>query len=269
MDERQFSYLQEMGISLWVSRENSQHDSLESLQEVPAPADSVAPPQSGIPMDAGPQVEVPLPSLEPDHTPNHKIEAADEHPLDLAGLQGVVSRCQRCSDLASQRIQTVFGVGNPQADWLIIGEAPGAAEDSCGEPFVGPAGQLLNAMLLAIGLKRSQVYITNILKCHPSNNREPIAAEIDACSSYLQHQIELIKPKVVLVVGKIAAQTLLKSDASVGKLRGQVHQFALSESPDSKIPLVVTYHPAYLLRVPSDKAQAWSDLKLARNVCDQ
>ncbi len=274
MDERQFSYLQEMGISLWISRENSEDGSPESLQEVPVPANSVPVLQAEVTRDSAvadsaPQIEV-LPSIsESEQTPSCIIEAADESPLDWAGLQDVVSRCQRCSDLASRRIQTVFGVGNPQADWLIIGEAPGAEEDRRGEPFVGRAGQLLDAMLRAIGLNRSQVYIANILKCHPPSNRDPKPEEIEACSDYLQRQIELIKPKVVLVVGKFAAQTLLKSDAPVGKLRGQVHQFELPESPELKIPLVVTYHPAYLLRVPAEKAKAWSDLKLARSVCDK
>lgn len=274
MDERQFSYLQEMGISLWISRESSEHGSPESLEEVPAPAnsDSVLQPDIAVDseiLDSGPQAEVPLPNSEPEHTLAHNIEAADIASLDWAGLQSVVSQCQRCPDLASQRMKTVFGVGNPQADWLIIGEAPGAEEDRRGEPFVGRAGQLLDAMLLAIGLKRSQVYIANILKCRPPNNRDPKHEEVEACSGYLQRQIELIQPRVVLVVGRIAAQTLLKSDAPVGKLRGQVHQFELPQSPELKIPLVVTYHPAYLLRVPAEKAKAWSDLKLALNVCNK
>lgn len=268
MNERQFSYLQEMGISLWISRENSEDDSPESLQEVPVPANSIPVLQAedtrdSAVVDSAPQIEVPLPIAELEQTPSYIVEAADESPLDWAGLQDVVSRCQRCSDLASQRIQTVFGVGNPQADWLIIGEAPGAEEDRRGEPFVGQAGQLLDAMLRAIGLKRSQVYIANILKCHHPSNRDPKAEEIEACSDYLRRQIELIQPKVVLVVGSIAAQTLLKSTEAIGQLRGQVHQLKVSEST---IPLVVTYHPAYLLRTPVEKAKAWSDLKLALNV---
>lgn len=271
MDERQFSYLQEMGISLWVSRESCErdsHESHESLQEVPVSADSPSAPQPEILLDSGPQIEAPLASLEPDRTPNHIIEAVDEAPLDWAGLQEMVSRCQRCSGLAGQRLQTIFGEGNPQADWLIVGDAPDAEEERLGKPFVGPAGQLLDAMLRAIGLKRSQVYVANILKCHPPHDRDSIAGEIVACSDYLQRQIELLKPRVVLVLGKVAAQTLLKSDAPVEQLRGHVHQLILPNSPELKIPLVVSYPPAYLLEMPAEKALAWRDLKLARSLCD-
>lgn len=186
--------------------------------------------------------------------------------LNWDELKSAVSQCSRCEELAGQRTQTVFGVGNPQADLLVVGEAPGAEEDRLGEPFVGRAGQLLDAMLLAIGLQRSQAFIANTLKCHPSNNRDPKAEEIEACSNYLTRQIELIQPKVILVVGRIAAQTLLRSNEDVGKLRGKVHQLQLSNSSIAEIPMIVTYHPAHLLRAPAEKAKAWSDLKLADNV---
>jgi len=263
MDERQFTYLQEMGISLWISRENGKHDSLGPQKEVSAPTENGPLLQPEIPMDSGPRVEAPSSILEPDHAPNHKIEAADELPLDWAGLQGMVSRCRRCPELASQRTQTVFGMGDPQADWLIIGEAPAAEEDLRGEPFTGRAGQLLDAMLRAIGLKRSQVYIANIIKCHPSDNRDPKPEEFESCSGYLQQQIDLIQPGVVLVVGENAARMLLKSSAPVAQLRGKVHQLDL---PESTVPLIVTYHPTYLLGKPAEKAEAWRDLQLARNV---
>jgi DNA polymerase len=151
----------------------------------------------------------------------------------------------------------VFGVGNTQADLLVIGEAPGADEDRQGEPFVGRAGQLLNAMLLATGFKREQVFIANILKCRPPNNRDPRPEEALRCEPFLLRQIELIQPKVILSAGRISAQNLLKTDIAVGKLRGRVHRFG-----ERQIPLVVTYHPAYLLRSPEQKGKSWDDLQL-------
>ena len=178
---------------------------------------------------------------------------------DWATLIQAVSQCQRC-ELHKSRTQTVFGVGNRQAELLIIGEAPGADEDRQGEPFVGRAGQLLNEMLKAIGLQRQQVFIANILKCRPPNNRDPKAEEAAECSEYLLRQIALIQPKLILAVGRIAAQHLLKTDMALGRLRGKVHRH-----PDTGVPLVVTYHPAYLLRTPADKRKAWEDLLFLRN----
>ncbi|MFQ5470162.1 MAG: uracil-DNA glycosylase [Gammaproteobacteria bacterium] len=175
-------------------------------------------------------------------------------------LQQSVSICTAC-ELQSSRTQTVFGVGNPDAEWLIIGEAPGADEDRQGEPFVGRAGQLLNAMLLAIGLRREEVYIANILKCRPPGNRDPRPEEVTRCEAFLQRQIELVEPKVILAVGRIAAQNILKTEAKIGALRGKSHQYR-----ETGIPVVVTYHPAYLLRSPKEKRKAWEDLKLARKV---
>lgn len=178
--------------------------------------------------------------------------------LNWDSLRYQVKQCHAC-DLAESRIQTVFGVGNQKADCLIIGEAPGADEDRQGEPFVGKAGQLLNEMLMAIGLKRESVFIANILKCRPPNNRDPRPNEVVACQSFLQQQIQLIQPKVILSVGRISAQNLLGSQEAVGRLRGKVHSYSAQQ-----IPLVVTYHPAYLLRSPLEKRKAWDDLKLAR-----
>jgi len=174
-----------------------------------------------------------------------------------------VAECRSCEELAASRTQTVFGVGNPNADWLVIGEAPGADEDRQGEPFVGRAGQLLNAMLAAVGLGREQVYIANVLKCRPPNNRDPKAEEAAACAGFLQRQIALIQPKLILVVGRIAAQNLLDTDAPIGTLRGRVHRL------ESGVPVVVTYHPAYLLRSPQEKRKAWADLCLARSVLQE
>jgi DNA polymerase len=186
---------------------------------------------------------------------------AREAGMDWSELRARVAVCTRCT-LSATRTQTVFGVGNPQADWLIVGEAPGAEEDRQGEPFVGRAGQLLNSMLRAIGLAREQVYIANVLKCRPPGNRDPSPTEAGECLPYLEQQIALLKPKVMLAVGRIAAQNLLRTDRTLGSLRGQVHRFGASS-----VPLVVTYHPAYLLRTPGDKRKSWEDLKFARDVC--
>lgn len=173
-------------------------------------------------------------------------------------LQAQVAACTRC-DLHRTRTQTVFGVGNRSADWLVLGEAPGAEEDLRGEPFVGRAGQLLDAMLAAIALNRKDtVYIANILKCRPPNNRDPRPDEVACCEPYLAQQIALLKPRMILAVGRIAAQNLLKTDAPLGRLRGRVHHYGAT-----RIPVIVTYHPAYLLRTPGDKRKAWEDLQLA------
>lgn len=173
-------------------------------------------------------------------------------------LRDSVAKCTRCA-LHESRTQTVFGVGSHDANWMIIGEAPGAEEDRRGEPFVGRAGKLLDEMLRAVELSREKVFIANILKCRPPNNRDPKPAEAAACRDYLDQQIARLQPKVILAVGKIAAQHLLDSDAPVGRMRGNVHRYG-------DIPLVVTYHPAYLLRSPSQKSKAWDDLCLAHQV---
>jgi DNA polymerase len=179
---------------------------------------------------------------------------------DWSVLRQSVASCTACDQLCRARTQTVFGVGNTAADWLIIGEAPGAEEDRQGEPFVGRAGQLLNAMLRAIGLPRETVFIANILKCRPPGNRDPAAAEVENCLPYLHAQIGLLNPKIMLAVGRIAAQNLLGTDMPLARLRGKLHHFGPANTP-----LIVTYHPAYLLRTPADKRKAWEDLKFARD----
>lgn len=175
-----------------------------------------------------------------------------------------VSQCQICEELVSNRSRTVFGIGNRQAQLLVIGEAPGADEDQQGEPFVGRAGQLLNAMLEAINLKREEVYIANILKCRPPNNRDPKSEEAAHCEPFLLQQIELIAPKLILAVGRISAHNLLKTQIQIGKLRGQVHKYG-----KQRIPLIVTYHPAYLLRSPGQKAESWKDLQTVARMLQQ
>lgn len=171
-----------------------------------------------------------------------------------------VRDCVKCA-LRAGCTQTVFGVGNRRAEWMVIGEAPGAEEDRQGEPFVGRAGQLLNSMLLAIGLPREQVFIANVNKCRPPGNRDPRPEEVAACLPYLHRQIALIRPRLMLAVGRIAAQNLLATDTPIGRLRGKVHRFGAAGTP-----LVITYHPAYLLRSPTEKRKAWEDLKFARSV---
>ena len=178
--------------------------------------------------------------------------------LDWTQLQAQVRHCQAC-ELHSTRTQTVFGVGHPQAQILFIGEAPGADEDRQGEPFVGRAGQLLNEMLRAINLQRDDVYIANILKCRPPNNRDPKPEEAAQCWPYLKRQIELIQPKILVALGRIAAQRLLQTDTPLTRLRQKVHQ-----QNEFQVPLIVTYHPAYLLRTPQDKRKAWEDLLFLR-----
>ena len=180
--------------------------------------------------------------------------------MDWEELTAEARQCQACG-LCATRTQVVFGVGNRQAEWLVIGEGPGADEDQQGEPFVGRAGKLLNPMLLAIGLRREQAYITNIVRCRPPENREPAPEEAAKCRPFLERQIELIQPRIILAVGRIAAQNLLNTDTPIGKLRGQAHRFG-----PARIPVVVTYHPAYLLRSPREKRKAWDDLRLARRV---
>lgn len=177
--------------------------------------------------------------------------------FDWHTLQQTVKACTLC-ELHTSRTQTVFGVGDANADWLIIGEAPGAEEDRKGEPFVGRAGQLLNNMLQAIGLDRNRVFIANILKCRPPENRDPKPNEVASCENYLQQQIAMIKPKIILALGRVAAQNLLKVSTPIGKMRGQSYTF-----PGTQIPVIVTYHPAYLLRSPGEKRKSWEDLKAA------
>ncbi|HUG03704.1 MAG TPA: uracil-DNA glycosylase [Steroidobacteraceae bacterium] len=178
--------------------------------------------------------------------------------LDWDALEATVRDCRLCG-LCETRTQTVFGTGDRKARLMVIGEAPGAEEDRQGEPFVGRAGQLLNSMLAAAGFERREVYIANVLKCRPPNNRDPGALEAAQCLPYLRRQIELLGPAAILCVGRIAAQRLLGREEPLARMRGRVHEFG-------GVPVVVTYHPAYLLRSPTEKRKAWADLKLALGV---
>jgi DNA polymerase len=187
-----------------------------------------------------------------------------EQPVGELGWPELKKRVRECTacGLRAGCTQTVFGVGDEKAHWLFVGEGPGADEDAKGEPFVGQAGKLLDNMLMAIKLKRgNNVYIGNVVKCRPPGNRTPEAHEIATCLPYLHRQIELIRPKLIVVLGRTAATALLRKDATLSSLRGRLHEF-------HGIPLVVTYHPAYLLRAQSDKAKAWQDLRLAVNTME-
>lgn len=231
----QFSYLQSLGIPVWVPR-----DFQPQATEPPSEPLAGNPPQA-----------TELTSAEP---------LTDTSQLDWTSLAETVANCTAC-DLHAGRTNTVFGVGQQDADIMVIGEAPGADEDRQGEPFVGRAGKLLDQMLQAINHPRETVYIANIVKCRPPENRNPQQEEALRCSVYLQRQIELVSPRVILAVGKVAAQNLLQTDLPIGKMRGnQYHYAALN------IPVIVTYHPAYLLRSPKEKAKVWQDLKLLRSL---
>ena len=187
--------------------------------------------------------------------------------LEWKELRQEVASCRACS-LCGTRKQTVFGVGNTHADWMLIGEAPGAEEDARGEPFVGQAGRLLDNMLASIGMSRDgetpkSVYIANVLKCRPPGNRNPLPDEVSKCEPFLLRQIELVGPSLIVVMGRFAAQSLLGTDASIASLRGKPHRISVA---GRQIPVVVTYHPAYLLRNLIDKEKSWADLCLANKV---
>jgi uracil-DNA glycosylase len=218
-----------------------------------APAAPQTPVRSEVSMGASPPASLPPASAR-----------ADVATLGWLDLRDAVASCRACA-LCESRQQTVFGVGHLQAHWMIVGEAPGEQEDRQGEPFVGESGKLLDNMLRAIGLTRDegpperQVFIANTLKCRPPRNRNPVAAETALCAPFLERQIELVQPRIILAMGRFAAQALLASDEPLGKLRGRVHRYRSR-------PVVVTYHPAYLLRTLTDKARAWEDLCLAASV---
>jgi len=235
--ERQRAMLQEMGIRLWQTPQPDEPhvDTATATGTPPAPAVAANAPVA--------------------------LVRGDVARLDWPALREAVASCTACA-LCKTRRQTVFGVGNPRAHWMLVGEAPGEQEDLQGEPFVGKSGQLLDNMLRAIGLTRGeaapeqQVYIANTLKCRPPGNRNPLPDELEKCEGFLIRQVQLVQPKVILAMGAYAVQSLLRSTEPVGRLRGRVHQY-------QGVPLIVSYHPAYLLRNPVDKAKAWDDLCLA------
>ncbi len=252
LSERQLRYLSAMGIPAWQRRHAPEHPGEMTAADPVAPSAALVEPRAG----SHAQIE-PRESLSPEPAPHPPV---DPSALDWPALQEAVRGCMSCP-LAQTRTQTVFGVGDPHAAWMFVGEAPGAEEDRQGLPFVGRAGQLLTAMLQAMGMKREEVYIANVLKCRPPGNRDPQPEEVRQCEGYLKRQVALVNPKIMVALGRIAAQNLLKTDESLAKLRGKVFRYGAAQ-----IPLVVTYHPAYLLRNPADKAKVWQDLCFAMQV---
>jgi uracil-DNA glycosylase len=273
LDDRQRAMLAEMGVRVWWP----------STPVEPAPqAVPAAPALEAAPVAASPVAAITAPTAAPAVAPRPPpvaparpaaapVPAVPIKPLaegvdrmDWTALQETAAACQAC-DLCAQRKKSVFGVGDPQATWMVIGEAPGEEEDQAGEPFVGQSGQLLDNMLKAVGLSRqakgenegeSGVYIANAIKCRPPGNHNPTAQELATCAPYLARQVALVQPKIILLMGRFAVQSVLQTTEPIGKLRGQVHTY-------QGVPVVVTYHPAYLLRNPADKAKAWADLVLA------
>jgi DNA polymerase len=224
---------------------------LEDVEVPESPARAQAQPHPAAP--AAPRGAAPAPRAAASAPSASILAASPETVARLAELAKTVSVCTRCA-LHATRTQTVFGVGNPHAKLMFIGEAPGADEDAKGEPFVGRAGQLLNKIIAAMGMTREEVYIGNILKCRPPQNRDPQPSEVTCCEEYLRAQIALIKPKYICALGRIAAHWLLKTEAPLGAMRAGTHTY-------EGIPVVVTYHPAALLRNPAFKAPCWDDMK--------
>ena len=268
---RQYRYLEALGIEVYQTRER---ESLQGavLKSVPGRAADLQGTTPRLPPAKAGLKSVPGSDSKPVPTaraaqPQAGARLPETHrlppgqtladTLDWDALQREVAGCRLCP-LHEGRTQTVFGVGDVNADLMLIGEAPGAEEDRRGEPFVGRAGKLLDAMLRALGMTREQVFIANILKCRPPNNRDPRPEEVRACENYLVQQINTVKPRLILALGRVAAQNLLKTETPIGKMRGKRFQYG-----HPPVPVVVTYHPAYLLRSPREKKKSWQDLQLA------
>lgn len=258
MVSQRHAILKEMGITQWVLREPVVTLPSETVMTETAIPDK--PPAQSTTAKIALDVSLkPAPQTRDKADSHTKADTGVrvEPASNLAELRAQVAACTAC-ELAQSRTHTVFGEGPDQADWLLVGEAPGQQEDRQGKPFVGRAGQLLSQMIRALDHSREQMFIANTLKCRPPNNRDPMPEELQACEPFLLKQIELLQPKVMLALGRFSAQALLKSEEPLGRLRGKVYHYG----PD-KIPLIVTYHPAYLLRKPADKAKVWTDLLLA------
>ena len=278
LDDRQRAMLAEMGVRVWWPSTPAE-PAAQAMPAAPAPeaapavASTVAPMSAGAtaPMAAStaaapavaprpPQAASVRPAAAPVPVLTTRPLADGVDRMDWTTLQETAAACQAC-DLCAQRKKSVFGVGDQQAQWMVIGEAPGEQEDLQGEPFVGQSGQLLDNMLKAVGLSRQAqgeggVYIANAIKCRPPGNHNPTPQELATCAPYLARQVALVQPQIILLMGRFAVQSVLQTTEPIGKLRGQVHTYR-------GMPVVVTYHPAYLLRNPADKAKAWADLVLA------
>jgi uracil-DNA glycosylase len=264
LDERQRAMLQEIGIQVfWPTAAARAQEPVEEPLDEPLEA-TVAPVEAPVHARVPAPVQAPPPAVRP--APIAAAAAAPVRQLvgevagmDWQALAQAVAECRACG-LCEGRTNAVFGVGDLQPDWMVIGESPGENEDLQGEPFLGDHGKLLDNMLAAVGARRGKgLYIANLLKCRPPGNRNPQPEEIAQCEPFLRRQVELLRPKVILAMGRFAVQTLLQSAEPVGKLRGRVHSY-------HGVPLVVTFHPAYLLRNLPDKAKAWADLCLAQEV---
>ena len=256
LDERQRAMLAEMGVQLFQpSPTPAGADSTPAAAAAPAVALARAP--NGVP-PGRPAAALPPPAVAPAAPAATALRVRPAGVADMGwpALREAVAGCQACK-LCNHRRNTVFGVGDEQVDWLIVGEAPGENEDLQGEPFVGQAGKLLDNMLRALQLdRRNNVFIANVLKCRPPGNRNPEPEEVAQCEPFLRRQVELLQPKIILAMGRFAVQSLLQTAEPIGKLRGRAHSY-------HGVPVVVTYHPAYLLRNLPDKAKAWADLCLA------
>ena len=272
-NDRQQAMLREMGLRLWLPCEPASKTVAAPATETitAAPTADAAPDSAPLATRAEAATASPVAGAVAGAVVGAVVGATVDAPagtsdlataaMDWPALRGAVASCQACG-LCAGRQQTVFGMGHARARLMVIGEAPGAQEDQCGEPFVGASGQLLDRMLAALGLGRAavpapqQVFITNALKCRPPRHRTPSAADIEACLPFLMRQVALVQPRVILALGRVSVQALLGSDAPLGRLRGQVHRW-------QGVPVVVSYDPAYLLRHGADKARAWEDLCLA------
>jgi uracil-DNA glycosylase family 4 len=258
LDARQRAMLAEMGVRVWAPK--------------PRPAAAAAvplPPAAASPVavrPAAPSNRAPSPAVAEAVVDMRPSRAGSVHTMDWATLRETVAGCEACG-LCKSRKNTVFGVGDEQADWMIVGEAPGENEDLRGEPFVGAAGELLDNMLHAVGRSRTGqgaqgAFIANVLKCRPPANRNPLPEEVVQCEPYLARQVALVKPRVIVAMGRFAVQALLKTTEPIGRLRGRVHHY-------EGVPVIVSYHPAYLLRTPTDKGKAWADLCLAMDTLER
>jgi DNA polymerase len=288
LDARQRAMLAEMGVRVWAPKAASEvADTDRPPVNAPAPATAqtvaqaattlpraVETPERPQPKPAVPSTQQAVPPAAPRNAAPEPVVLASTpwaalpdgiSQMDWPQLEAAVAACRACG-LCESRRHTVFGAGSTAADWMVVGEAPGENEDREGLPFVGPAGELLDNMLRAVGRSRSGsgaqgAYIANVLKCRPPSNRNPQPAEVAQCAPYLARQVALLQPKIILAMGRFAVQSLLQSDEPIGKLRGRVHHY-------EGVPVIVTYHPAYLLRTPTDKAKAWADLCLALETAD-
>ena len=266
--EGQQAQLRAMGLRIWQPGSGVADGSAIAA---PEPLGAATPATRGAKQDQAPRRQPPPATLAatrpvPEHVPG-AAQIGSPAEMDWPALQAAVAACTACA-LCRSRTQTVFGAGHRRAHWMIIGEAPGEQEDLRGEPFVGAAGRLLDRMLAALGLSREdadaehQVYIANTLKCRPPRNRNPEADELARCLPFLERQVQLVQPRVILAMGRFAVQSLLGSSEPIGRLRGRIHSWR-------DRPLVVTYHPAYLLRQPAEKARAWADLCLAADLIER